>query len=89
MKGIKARLRATLSHLFEFEDCGDSLRVTTLVSPHGDYITVFIHEIPEGGYEVSDNGEIIRQIQLLGLVVSAVRLVDICNLFGVELLTEN
>jgi len=53
VKGLTGRLRAILSHLFEFEDCGDALRVTTaLVSPHGDYITVFIHEIPEGGYEV-------------------------------------
>lgn len=53
-KWLKGRLRSTLSHLFEFEDYRDALRVTTaLISPHGDYIKVYVHSLPEGGYEVS------------------------------------
>jgi hypothetical protein len=86
VKGLKGRLRVVLSHLFEFEDCGDSLRVTTaLVSPNGVYITLYIHQIPEGGYEVSDDGETLRQLEILGSIIHLEKIRDICNSFGVEI----
>ncbi|MGH7801396.1 MAG: DUF1828 domain-containing protein [Thermodesulfobacteriota bacterium] len=86
MKGLKGRLRATLSHLFEFEDCGDALRVTTaLVSPHGDYITLYVHPLQEGGYEVSDDGETLRQLELLGIIIHLEKIRDICNSLKVEI----
>ena len=86
MKGLKGRLRATLSHLFEFEDYGDSLRVTTaLISPHGDYITVYISALPDDGYEVSDNGDTLRQLEIVGSIIHLEKIRDICNSFGVEI----
>ncbi len=89
VKGLKGRLRAILSSLFEFEDCGDALWFTTaLLCPHGDYITVYIYELPEGGYKVSDNGKMLRQIELLGFDVPVEKTLDICNSFGVEITFE-
>ena len=48
-------------------------------------MTVSIHPIPEGGYEVSDNGETLRQLELLGSIIQLEKIRDICNSFGVEI----